>query len=859
MKSYIKEKQNKLFLVFIIGGILLSFLWRIQELILNHDTSILTYILPFFFGGLTSIFVYYLYDLQNRKEIELKENRYKKLFNNIDNAVAIFKPINNGENFRLVDVNFKAQSLEERSKKEVMGKKFKELSENREFSELYSIFKRVYKTGKPEEYFLEINKDEDLEMYQRNYIYKLKSGEIVNIYEDLTKLKNKEKTLKSKNELLEGLMDNLLVGVAVVNQDGNIAHLNKGFNSITGYDEKDINSLEDWFLRAFPNQANRKKAKIIWEKGLESKQAVRDLEITCKDGTKKQLHFRANFMEDKHIVSLIDMTEKNKLHNQLKEKSDYLKKIISNIPEILLILDEDGYYKDIWTAKHEDLVRPSEQLKGKNVDDVLPQKVANKIKNNLKKAVNKDEVHNFEYYLNISGEERYFEAKLILLEKQSQNQKSKFLVLIDNITERVKKSSILKGTKERLELIIDATDTGIFDINFRTGNVIVNDNIHNLTGYDQYEIDRYIGFWLDRVHKEDKEKVLNKLDAHFEGETPYFNIEHRIKTKDNGIRWFRLNGNLIESNNEGDPQRVVGILQDIHEQKQMHMKLKEQKEHYEQLFGNSIEGIALLDQDARIMKINSKFQEIFGYKQAEIEGKHIDNLITPDNIKKQAKRYNKRALQNEEIKQEVVRETKEGKKINVSLHGFSVNLSDGSTGIYAVYNDITKRKQIEAKIKYLSFHDELTELYNRRFFDAELDKMNKSRRLPISIIIGDLNGLKTVNDNHGHSAGDKYLKNMATILNNVLRDEDVVARIGGDEFGIILPNTKKKAAQKVCDRINEKCEEFTENNNLDIPLEISLGFSTIFKKDESIYDCVNKADQKMYKNKGRSRRIDNSV
>src|SRR6056297_2719589 len=264
MRKYIKSEYKKIALMFVLGGILLSFLWEIQELILGHQTPLSTYILPFFFGGISSIFIYYLYDLQNRKEMELRENRYKKLFNNIDNAVAIFKPINNGKNFRLIDVNLKAQSLEERSKKEVMGKKFKELSENREFSELYSIFKRVYKTGKPEEYFLEINKDEDLEMYQRNYIYKLKSGEIVNIYEDLTKLKNKEKTLKSKNELLEGLMDNLLVGVAVVNQDGNIAHLNKGFTSITGYDEKDINSLEDWFLRAFPNQANRKKAKIIW-------------------------------------------------------------------------------------------------------------------------------------------------------------------------------------------------------------------------------------------------------------------------------------------------------------------------------------------------------------------------------------------------------------------------------------------------------------------------------------------------------------------------------------------------------------------------------------------------------------------
>src|SRR6056297_3066376 len=245
MKSYIKEKQNKLFLVFIMGGILLSFLWRIQELILNHDTSILTYILPFFFGGLTSIFVYYLYDHQNKKEIELKENRYKKLFNNIDNAVAIFKPINGGEKFRLIDVNLKAMAMEEKSKSEVIGKKFKEISKDRDFKEIGEVYKRVYRTGQPEEYYLEVNKDEDFAMYQRNYIYKLKTGEIVNIYEDLTELKNKEKRIKSKNELLEGLMDNLLVGVGVVSNNGKIKHLNKGFTNITGYTKEDIKNLND--------------------------------------------------------------------------------------------------------------------------------------------------------------------------------------------------------------------------------------------------------------------------------------------------------------------------------------------------------------------------------------------------------------------------------------------------------------------------------------------------------------------------------------------------------------------------------------------------------------------------------------
>ena len=854
MRKYIKSEYKKIALMFVIGGILLSFLWEIQELILGHQTPLSTYILPFFFGGISSIFIYYLYDLQNRKEMELRENRYKKLFNNIDNAVAIFKPINNGKNFRLIDVNLKAMSMEKRSKNEVIGKKFVEISKGRDFQEVGEVYKRVYKTGEPEEYYLKINEDEDFAMYQRNYIYKLKTGEIVNIYEDLTELKNKEKKIESKNKLLEGLMDNLLVGVAVYNTYGKIKHINKGITNITGYTKEDIQNIDQWFEKAYPDNSAREKIKKQWNKISNKKQIVKDVEIQCKNGEKKQIHLRANFLEDKHIISMIDMTEKNKLHDQLKETSDYLKKIISNIPEILLILDEDGYYKDIWTSKHEDLVKPSEELKGKHVYDILPKAVADKFKDNLQKAVKKGEVHNFGYSLMIEGEERHFDAKLILLEKSSENDKSHFLVLIDNITDQVKKSRILKGTKERLELIIDATDTGIFDINFRTGNVIVNDNIHDLTGYDQYEVDRYIGFWLDRVHSEDKEKILRELNNHFDGNTPYFNIEHRIKTKEEGIRWFKLMGNLIESNDKGDPLRVVGILQDIDDQKKLHLKLKEQKEHYEQLFENSIEGIALLDNESRVIKVNEKFQKIFGYEEEEIKNKEIDDVITPEKSTAQGSKYNQMVKEGKEIKKEVVRKRKDGKKINVSLHGFAVNLVDGSTGIYAVYNDITERKKIEERIKYLSYNDELTDLYNRRFFDAELEKMNQSRRIPISIIVGDLDGLKAVNDNYGHSEGDKYLKYMAKILKHVVRKEDVVARIGGDEFAILLPSTNSKAAEKVCERINSKCKEVTAIEELPIPLEISLGYNTVHNKNKCLFECLNKADHKMYEDKEKTRK-----
>ena len=856
MKKYPENEYRRLVVIFLIGSLFLSGLWKIQEILLEHQTSLAAYFLPVFFGGFSLVFIYYFYKKHSRKEQELKENRYKKLFNNINNAVAIYKPINKGKDFKLMDINFKGIQMGNLKKEEVLGKSFKELASNTDFEELIDVFKKVQQTGQSEEYLLEVYEEDKLKTFQQNYIYKLKSGEIINIYEDLTDLKSQEKKLKSKNELLEGLMDNLAVGIAVINKDKNVKHLNKGFTKITGYNKEDIKTLDDWFNKAYPDPQYRNKVKKVWEQNNEQESSVRDFEVLCKDGQKKFLHFRANYAGDKYIISLLDMSEKIKLRNQLEEKKDYLKKIITNIPEILLVLDEKGKYLDIWTSQHEDLVGPASELKGKEIDDILPENVVEKYMKNIERVINTNEQQTFEYSLLLNDQENHFEAKLILLDNKD-NVKTDSYVVTKNITEQVKKSRILRSTKERLELIIDSTDLGIFDVDFRSGDVIVNNKVHELTGYSNEKIDNYINFWLDKVHEDDKDDLLDAIDNHINSTKSYFNVEHRIRTKEGNYRWFRLIANLIENSNEGEPLRIVGILQDINQRKLTHLKLKEQKAHFEQLFENSIEGIALLDSECKVIKTNSKFQEIFGYKSEEVKGEKIDSLITPPHIKEEALDLNQQVLNGKEIKKEVIRKRKDGTKINVSAHGFSVDLSNGETGIYAVYNDITERKKIEKRIKYLSYNDELTDLYNRRYFDNELEKMNKSRRRPISVIIGDLDGLKKINDTYGHSEGDRYLKSMAKILKHVVRDEDVVARLGGDEFAILLPATNKKSAEDVCKRIEEKCKNVSDKKDFPIPLKISLGHYTVHSRDEDLYNCLNKADKKMYNKKGKSLKAKN--
>jgi len=164
-------------------------------------------------------------------------------------------------------------------------------------------------------------------------------------------------------------------------------------------------------------------------------------------------------------------------------------------------------------------------------------------------------------------------------------------------------------------------------------------------------------------------------------------------------------------------------------------------------------------------------------------------------------------------------------------------------------NDILKEK--EKVIRNKAYNDHLTGLYNRRYFENEIKRLDSSRKYPIAIVIGDLDGLKVVNDNFGHKKGDEYLINAADILKSTARAEDIVARIGGDEFAIILPTTNQNEAKRFCQRIKNNFEDFNNKKEPVIPLLISLGFEVMENKRQNLNEIFNKADQKMYINKGR--------
>ncbi|MCG0279076.1 MAG: diguanylate cyclase [Thermanaeromonas sp.] len=169
-------------------------------------------------------------------------------------------------------------------------------------------------------------------------------------------------------------------------------------------------------------------------------------------------------------------------------------------------------------------------------------------------------------------------------------------------------------------------------------------------------------------------------------------------------------------------------------------------------------------------------------------------------------------------------------------------------GAVQCIRDIGERKKMEEELRRWSTRDALTGLYNRAFFEEELRRLEKSRSFPISLILCDLDGLKVVNDMLGHEQGDELLRRAAKVLTSCVRGSDVVARVGGDEFAIILPQTGRKTAEEVARRIIETAERDTAQHP-DLPLSISVGAATAEDASRPLRELYKEADDAMYMNK----------
>ena len=243
---------------------------------------------------------------------------------------------------------------------------------------------------------------------------------------------------------------------------------------------------------------------------------------------------------------------------------------------------------------------------------------------------------------------------------------------------------------------------------------------------------------------------------------------------------------------------------------------------------------------------------ITGWTQKEALRKSIDKVynIINEGTRDKVKNIITEVITSGQIHQEEIPRLlimKDGKEILIeATTALIVNDQNQSLGVVIVFRDYTKKWEQLNKMESQSFRDELTGLYNRRFYKEELERMDIIKNLPLSLIMGDVNGLKLMNDSFGHEYGDELLRIAAQAISEGCRTNDIAARLGGDEFIIVLPETNSNDAALVIERI-KSIYKMKKVNGLEI--SISFGIGTKFDESEELNDIFIVAEKNMYQHK----------
>ncbi len=264
------------------------------------------------------------------------------------------------------------------------------------------------------------------------------------------------------------------------------------------------------------------------------------------------------------------------------------------------------------------------------------------------------------------------------------------------------------------------------------------------------------------------------------------------------------------------------------------------------------DGVISTDNFGNIKIMNNVAEHLTGWSIEEAKGKHFNDFfhIINEYTREKCSSPIEKALtlgQIIQLEEHTLLIRKTGEEIPIEDSVAPIKDEDGNiTGAVIVFRDFLEKKQKQEQILYLSYHDQLTGLYNRRFFEEELVRMDIERNIPFSIAMVDVNGLKLTNDAFGHKMGDDLLIRVARILEKECRDEDILARVGGDEFIMLLPCTSSEETEKIIKRIYKIVAHENFNN---IIISISIGYDTKLSQDKTVDNVLIKAEEHMYRKK----------
>ncbi|MEI8200244.1 MAG: transporter substrate-binding domain-containing protein [Eubacteriales bacterium] len=433
------------------------------------------------------------------------------------------------------------------------------------------------------------------------------------------------------------------------------------------------------------------------------------------------------------------------------------------------------------------------------------------------------------------------------------------------ITERKQAEELLRSSRAQLTDIIQFLPDATLAIDKEKRIIIWNKAIEDMTGIPASDMlgkgDHIftIPFYgearealVDLVLLSNEENAKRYTNLICEGDTVTAEVFCKALYNNKGA-WIWAKASPLHDD-DGNVIGAIEIIRDITGRRQAEDTLKESEEKYRLLTENASDVIWILNTRKRkFTYISPSIINLLGITAEEAMDERMETAFTPESfavmseaIARNVAYFAKHPKSTRSYINQIQEPCKNGNIIWVEISTKYRYNGEGDIEIVGVSRNIDERKKSENEILYMGYHDQLTGLYNRRFYEEELKRLDTARNLPLTLVMGDVNGLKIINDSFGHTMGDRLLVKVAELLRKGCRSDDIIARLGGDEFVAVLCKTDTAEAERIIARINDLLREEKIGS---IDVSVSFGFETKHNEKENIQKIIKKADDHMYRHK----------
>lgn len=426
----------------------------------------------------------------------------------------------------------------------------------------------------------------------------------------------------------------------------------------------------------------------------------------------------------------------------------------------------------------------------------------------------------------------------------------------------------LREERKRLAGIIEGTGAGTWEWNVQTGETRFNERWAEIIGQTLESLGKTsIDTWLKFAHPEDLAKSGAALTEHFEGRTSMYECEARMRHRDGSWVWVLDRGRVLTWTPEGKPEWMFGTHLDITSRKNMELDIASQRALMETTFLSIGDAVVTSDRHGRILRLNPVAETLTGWTEAEAVGRLSTDVLhleiegfggpVPSPIDMCLRERTKVGLA-----MDTVLVTRNG-ELRYAIEDSVAPLFDAAgdlLGAVMVFHDVTEKRRLSREMHHRARHDALTSLPNRDEFETQLaDAMGRvaTGGRPGALIFLDLDHFKVVNDTCGHSAGDELLRQVSALLRRAVRERDLVARFGGDEFVLILESCPMDRAEAVakalCDSVDAYRYQAADGQRFRVGA--SVGMVCLDNRWNSARAVIQAADSACYaaKAEGRNR------